>query len=1649
MNVHGELRARGGNAFVQNPGDAGTAGVAGVAGSNGQGGHRGNESSGNGGHGGKGGDGEKGGDGGKGGAGGLGGGGAGGSIKLCAPIIDAAGAIVDVDGGFGGSDGGPGRILFAPSSDSQFVGAEQFAGPQVSNPHLAEHGFTPVVPGLWGGGAAFGLVPEHNAGSFPDVVASAPAHSWLALFRSETGLEGFSEPYPGWHWLFLINLTCETLPEPMLGVGAPYFLQPLLEGGIEHNPEFYGTGPVPLPQFAPWLVYATLVPENAADFNAAFVTHGGLVSAHTEALPVGSVLYLQHESLACGAIPAPTLSQKPLPTSPPQTPLPAMDHGLQNAVTVTLTPPEAVEAGARWSLASDGAFRGSGTHLLPAGPATMHFAPVPGWLPPPDRPIQVEPPGTGEQLIEAVYRPAPVYGLGEVPPLVVYHGDVLGFGVDCGRMEFIGTAPRGTVQFANGWFMYEPDPQDRTPFEIRFIAADGGSEQVVRIEPRPNLLPEQNMLFLKSGQPPDPTGRDYLVIHETKVPDELNFRSGQESRVVGIAGHTLVFAASGDTTLYDRVHDHQDVKELNLFADTVIIRSSLKLQQSKVTVYARDLRFEGDGAIDTTPVATTTAAADGLPGGNITLRVAHLWSEPSTAPRFILRGGDATAGNGGDAGTLSALFDNALLLAELQGGGSGNGTPGEPGAFSLVGDDPVPSGLGWIHPLAVRQVLLYAKELYFNGYLTEAGALLDEYLGILQPLNGVGIFQLPSAPAASVQLAEMEQDARNLSERLASNLDYFGNPPGWVPMLSFEVNYMLTANEIESSMESLYLSYWLGRKAADIEQAQQGLADLKTRLNTENSALKDELDDLTRSGGVLEQLTNEAMTITNRIHVLTNEFALIEQRLLRRAEEIVEQKNRVPEWKRYLRLAGAVVQAVPVLQPWNEVVGSGLELATRVDEQDPLTTFAQGADLFSGIAAGHLAGKAAELRDLQAAGADPSSQEASALEARAGSIAELGKSLHGIADSLKAAQQGTQVPAGEVQAELAKLREADPQFKEVAEKLADLSAQKELFACKLAAAQKRLMELPSLIARNYLGMGAADRAINDNNGYLDPQVLSYLRDLEQRSKERLRKYQYWLAKAYQYRLLEPYTGNLDLTGLFDDLRNLAEADENQTNRTLSQDDFNTLSAAFRESLKSLADSIWTRLNQNAPEQSVSHIAVGISQSDLAELNETGRFRLNLMERGIFSTDREGLRLTGLRVRSIGARIDGADAGDVAIANVQLNFSHSGLSRLSREGVVFLFNHYRTEAVNPIVWSAEYDALLPDAPINHSGPSAASQSLLATLLDDDPDNTKLLKYSRPAAWADIQVTREFLPQFWSMPFGDVTLELTNLVLEIDYDYFNRPSTRAVIEVVVPDGLMPRVLVSNADISGRQDAVGSFIRSYNRSGAVTLTTEASVGSWNFQRWQSQTGQSLSTTPSVTVNLTQNYRLSPVYTNSADLLPPTVVSMELANQSSEELEFLVDFSEDVVGVDPEDFVIQLDGLRTGAVIRSVSGTGGQRLVRVAPGTGPGLLALKLKDDDSIQDFGGNSLGGPGAENADASSEFITPPASRVRLRATGLSPQGTLVATIEGQAGATYQVETSPNLVDWEFLQEATMTDTNTEVELPLSTTDNTQFYRVRVE
>ena len=557
-----------------------------------------------------------------------------------------------------------------------------------------------------------------------------------------------------------------------------------------------------------------------------------------------------------------------------------------------------------------------------------------------------------------------------------------------------------------------------------------------------------------------------------------------------------------------------------------------------------------------------------------------------------------------------------------------------------------------------------------------------------------------------------------------------------------------------------------------------------------------------------------------------------------------------------------------------------------------------------------------------------------------------------------------------------------------------------------------------------------------------------------------------MAKSFEYRLLEPYREEEDFQDydpvkVLDKVKEILIASqsgesadtEGDEHHVLSATGFQTLRSVLEEELSLLSDRIITGYESGDEREETFAYDALLREDELEELGESGSpVVLNLHKRRVYPVGEEAHRIADLRVTNsdfvmmIGDELVEADdprLENLSSLTIDLLFEHSGLTRLSRKGQTYFFNHFRDgdPSKNPIRWTAKVN--LFSGAVSMVRPSVASQSLLGTLLGTG-NQLDVLNFSRPGANADIFLTTQNLNGGNGILPDDFRVRFTRIDLVAQLDYY-QTSTDQVVDVRVtdPDGaalnIKPRILFDDADAPdqriadeyGRRDSLGAISRSFPDVNRLKITAEAFYGSelaagnvfpsgYRFVRWAGAT----STTNEVIVTNDGVKRLLAIYERVGDVEAPEIEEFREVSTQGNLVTYEVTFSEDVVGVDVTDFVIGESA--PGAGVRSVSKpeTNRTRLVTIDTSLiAPGAATFRLRDDDSILDFTGNSLAGDGKGNGKVVAEIIGTGGGEALLSNFEVI-SGVFQFELRGVANMQYQIESSTTLEgSWNFEKNVT--------------------------
>jgi hypothetical protein len=750
------------------------------------------------------------------------------------------------------------------------------------------------------------------------------------------------------------------------------------------------------------------------------------------------------------------------------------------------------------------------------------------------------------------------------------------------------------------------------------------------------------------------------------------------------------------------------------------------------------------------------------------------------------------------------------------------GKSGARGAANFVPTDS--GGNAWLHPEALRAVIDHAKDQYLNGHLEEAQKSLQPYADLLA---GATPGTLPAE--YSLQLEQQRLEIESLLQRLASNLDYFGNPAGYVPLLSLQANLRAYENEVNSAIPILYMTYWLGKKADDVTAKQaaltQGIQSLAAEIANDRIQYNSRLSEI-------GQLQVDAENISTRMQIVQEQLTRKEAELIDRADRNIKDRNRLPFWKTALRTLSAISKVVPVYQPVLGVVGAGLDVITNIDTNAPLDSLNQLGNVASQINQASLKESSIQL-DEQLRKIDPTN--ASGAKAYVQGVIPFAKKIAEAQRAVRSVTAQSQAPKTEVDAELLKIKNADPEFTQLVTDVENLNSLKTAFSLRAAQNLQEVANLSEGVGTKLLAIDAMNNDLAAASASLSPTTKMYLKEVERRAKERLLKYHYYLAKAYEYRMIQPYPGNLTLNSQFENLITLASrhdelkglTDVTKHSVSLSAEEFSRLRGVYEEPLRVIISDMMKQYNTNRAERS-DEFTYTLTQGELDQLNANGRTVINLQRAGMLRPTEENQRLVKVSALEIAARPTGT-TGDVDDASVKLTFLRSARSFIRSGSKAFFFNF-----PDEPFWETTYDVnrrRRTDVPT-----SVDATSLLKTLMEktafNPGDAENILLFSRPSALGDLTVSKSVLP----VDTG-ANIVVERLVLGITYDYYRvkNDQQRAMLDVQVAPGMSPHISIDTVDQTGLTDGKGDFSRFYPAGIPIRLEAEPTFGGLVFYEWR----------------------------------------------------------------------------------------------------------------------------------------------------------------------------------------------------------------------
>lgn len=731
----------------------------------------------------------------------------------------------------------------------------------------------------------------------------------------------------------------------------------------------------------------------------------------------------------------------------------------------------------------------------------------------------------------------------------------------------------------------------------------------------------------------------------------------------------------------------------------------------------------------------------------------------------------------------------------------------------------------WLHPVLVQTVLIYLRDAYLGApeKIDELRPLANAYHRalaapppneIIQPIveGSGGDFDETAYQHAQIEIA-------TLGHRMASHLDYYGNPLGWTPLFSLPMCLGLYETELDYGLKTLLLSRWIARKAASAEEisriAGQSIENLYR--NTDHA-----VEAIGEQQGQIKSLNDQAQTLQQEIMDLNVRLGHKRSELLGKAEA----DARIKSWVNFgVSAISAISQVIPVGQPVLGTLGSmGKTLADNIiNEKDPIETAGPMTDLIGGLLKAKLDDKAGQIvaaAKEQKKGKDKPDQAADT----AARLSHVGKTIGPALNQISSAVQALSVPQEEVDSRLQRLEAECPEFQEMLRDLRSLNLRKIDFAQSLAEALQSLASSYAQITNNLLAVNALHVQRRQQLQRLSHQALLYVKDMEQRARATLVKYLYYLAKSGEYALFRAVPVDYQLTEVTERILPLLEENEQtpkdiealtETMATLFKSQMHEVEkSAFKHFEMEYEDTVELRLSRDQTPTVIDH------------LNRTGEAVINLRALNCVWPNHEQARIADVHIEQIAFDTSGRPLPDNGTVELTLEPRGEGIMRGGN--ALYVTRHPTSESSaaagrdSQQLWGARYH--FGNSELEPVKPTDASLALLDHLLRETAQGIRE-KFARPAAWTDVTV--RYVRHVQAPDINSVLFKLKLYSKQADRHY-------AVLDVRANLQQAPLIECPVEDVNGRSHGFGEIYRIYPRGRRIQLKAPDSYGMYTFSHW-----------------------------------------------------------------------------------------------------------------------------------------------------------------------------------------------------------------------
>ncbi|GEM_PF-3513500 len=649
----------------------------------------------------------------------------------------------------------------------------------------------------------------------------------------------------------------------------------------------------------------------------------------------------------------------------------------------------------------------------------------------------------------------------------------------------------------------------------------------------------------------------------------------------------------------------------------------------------------------------------------------------------------------------------------------------------------------------LEKELLYAKDLYLNNHIEEAKTVFSKLDWSLN-FKEIG--------GDSVKAMSLKSSVNESRLKINSQRDFFGKTISWVPNYSLEANFSKFKRDLEYSFKTLYMTYWIKNSQKSIESKIDAMEEVQSTLFEQIEEQQKNYKNLVFKIPLLKEKIDEFRVEED---YFSREVRRVELEIEKMAKENIIERHRVPFLKKALKTVASLSTAIPAGQPALGIIGSSLGvLSNYIGTHRPLGDIINDStSIYSNFQklnleeSGHNWNEVWSKVKLNRVAEIKSKKE---LNEYLSDLTKFSKPIIAAAKEQADHWKKREVAKTEIAIEIEKIKNTHTIFKDLSKKLESFMNKKNALVREVHAIQTELAETLSSIYNDFDKVSE----INYHKGKLltkgDRNMVSLLDSLEEETKNRILKYNYEVARAYEYRLLRPYFNSINLNSTLEKMKNIVEAD---TEAYLSPKDFEALEGIYTSELAEIVNTTLAELSRDGLPLQREKV-LQLNSAEINALNSGKDIYLDLISEKVFTDDMHDVRINDVLVEDLD--VEDLDVENLETlgrsADVSLEIAYSGESFIKKGDSLYFFE--KDTHAQKTKWGASLDLITNVQSEIKSSPS--SDSLISSLIGAN-NSEDIMLLSRPGGLTQLKV------KFRNNSNPKIRMKLKSSRIRIIYDY----------------------------------------------------------------------------------------------------------------------------------------------------------------------------------------------------------------------------------------------------------------------------------------